>query len=58
MTRWTGIVVASPTGPGDEMASRLPGYLHPIAGRPLLWHTVSQIARAEPPPERVIVVGG
>ena len=58
MTRWTGIVVASAGGPDDEMASKLPGYLHPIAGRPLVWHTVSQIARAEPPAEQVVVVGG
>ena len=58
MKRWTGIVVASPAGPGDGMASRLPAYLHPIAGRPLAWHTVSQVARAEVPPDQVIVVGG
>jgi bifunctional N-acetylglucosamine-1-phosphate-uridyltransferase/glucosamine-1-phosphate-acetyltransferase GlmU-like protein len=58
MTRWTGIVVASSVAPGDGMQSSLPGYLHPIAGRPLLWHTVAQLARLDPPPERVIVVAG
>ena len=58
MTRWTGIVVAAPTGPDDEMVSRLPGCLHPIAGRPLVWHAVSQVARADSPPEQVVVVGG
>jgi bifunctional N-acetylglucosamine-1-phosphate-uridyltransferase/glucosamine-1-phosphate-acetyltransferase GlmU-like protein len=58
MTRWTGIIVASAAGGGDEMVSRLPSYLHPIAGRALVWHTVSEIARAEPRPERLIVVGG
>lgn len=58
MTRWTGIVVAAPAGPDDEMVSRLPGCLHPIAGRPLVWHAVSQVARADSPPEQVVVVGG
>ncbi|MBW3628735.1 MAG: hypothetical protein KY464_05480 [Gemmatimonadetes bacterium] len=58
MTRWTGIIVAAAGGPEDEMESRLPSYLHPIAGRPLVWHTVAEIARADPPPERLIVVGG
>jgi bifunctional N-acetylglucosamine-1-phosphate-uridyltransferase/glucosamine-1-phosphate-acetyltransferase GlmU-like protein len=58
MSRWTGIVVAAAATADDEMASRLPSYLHPIAGRPLVWHAVSELARAEPRPERLIVVGG
>lgn len=58
MTRWTGIVVASTAGTGDEMASSLPSYLHPIAGRPLIWHTVAGIVRSDPAPGKVVVVGG
>jgi hypothetical protein len=55
MTRWTGIVLALPAGE-DEMASRLSTYLHPVAGRPLIWHSVSALVGCEPPPQRVVVV--
>jgi bifunctional N-acetylglucosamine-1-phosphate-uridyltransferase/glucosamine-1-phosphate-acetyltransferase GlmU-like protein len=58
MTRWTGVVVASSAASEEEMMSRLPSYLHPVAGRPLIWHTVTSLARAELAPERIIVVGG
>jgi bifunctional N-acetylglucosamine-1-phosphate-uridyltransferase/glucosamine-1-phosphate-acetyltransferase GlmU-like protein len=58
MTRWTGIVVASSDPAEEAMVSRLPSYLHPIAGRPLIWHTVAAVARATPPPERIVIVGG
>lgn len=58
MTRWTGIVVASSGTPEEGMISRLPSYLHPIAGRPLIWHTVAELARSDPPPARILVVGG
>jgi len=58
MTRWIGVVVA-PSGVSSEgMVSRLPGYLHPVAGRPLVWHTVSMLAGIDPAPERVMVIGG
>lgn len=40
------------------MASRLPTHLHPVAGRPLVWHAVSTLVDASPAPERVVVVGG
>lgn len=33
------------------MASRLPTFLHPVAGRPLIWHTVSAILRSEATPD-------
>lgn len=38
------------------MRSRLPTYLHPVAGRPLLWHTVQALTVHERPPEEVLVV--
>jgi bifunctional N-acetylglucosamine-1-phosphate-uridyltransferase/glucosamine-1-phosphate-acetyltransferase GlmU-like protein len=56
MERWGGIVLAiSPPG-GDGMASRLLTCLHPVAGRPLVWHTVANLAAVDPRPERVVVV--
>ena len=58
MTRWTGIVVATSDAAADTMVSRLPSYLHPILGRPLIWHTVAAMARLDPAPDLVFVIGG
>lgn len=38
------------------MGSRLPTFLHPLAGRPLLWHALSALATADPPPSRLLLV--
>lgn len=38
------------------MVSRLPTYLHPIAGRPLVWHSLAALAEASVPPQRVLVI--
>lgn len=56
MARWTGIVLALPSSRPDGMMSRLPTYLHPIAGRPLVWHSAASFAELATPPERVLVV--
>lgn len=56
MARWTGIVLALPPSRPDGMASRLPTYLHPIAGRPLVWHAVAAFGESESPPSRVLVI--
>jgi bifunctional N-acetylglucosamine-1-phosphate-uridyltransferase/glucosamine-1-phosphate-acetyltransferase GlmU-like protein len=56
MTAWTGIVLALEPAGSDEMASRLMTCLHPVAGRPLIWHTVSSLAAVQPPPDRIYVV--
>lgn len=40
------------------MVSRLPASLHPVAGRPLVWHNVWLLAQLRPAPERVVVLGG
>ncbi len=53
-----GIVLALSESAGEAMASRLVTYLHPVAGRPLVWHSVAALAALDPPPERVLVVGG
>lgn len=58
MTRWTAVVVTAPEVGHDEMVSRLPTFLHPIAGRPLVWHTVAALARLQPAPARVVVSAG
>lgn len=56
MTRWLGIVLAPPAAESDAMVSRLPTVLHPIAGRPLVWHVAASVAAISPPPDRIVVV--
>ena len=43
-------------GKGERLASDIPKVLHPVAGRPLLWHTM-QVVRAARPDRIVVVVG-
>jgi hypothetical protein len=38
------------------MESRLMTCLHPVAGRPLIWHTLSSIAGLDPAPQQIQVV--
>ena len=40
------------------MVSRLAVSLHPVAGRPLVWHNVWLLTQLRPAPERVVVLGG
>jgi hypothetical protein len=40
------------------MVSRLAASLHPVAGRPLVWHNVWLLAQLQPAPELVVVLGG
>lgn len=56
MPAWTGVVLALGEAGSDDLASRLPAYLHPLAGRPLAWHAVH--AAAALAPGRVCVVAG
>lgn len=37
------------------MQSRLPVYLHPLAGRPLCWYAVRALASREPPPRAIVL---
>jgi hypothetical protein len=53
---WTGIVLARSEPADDRMASRLPTFLHPLAGRPLAWHAVSALAALHPAPSRILLV--
>ena len=43
-------------GKGKRLRSDLPKVLHPVGGRPILWHTL-QVVRAAKPSRIVIVVG-
>lgn len=56
MTAWIGVALATAPAGADAMDSRLPTYLHPMAGRPLYWHTLSALAAHDPPPPRLHVV--
>lgn len=56
MDGWAGIALAL-RGPREEaMRSRLPTYLHPLAGRPLAWHVLRAISEREPAPRRVLLL--
>jgi bifunctional UDP-N-acetylglucosamine pyrophosphorylase/glucosamine-1-phosphate N-acetyltransferase len=50
--RLAAIVMAA--GKGKRLKSRLPKVLHPICGRPVLWHVLRSVAGAKP--QQVIVV--
>jgi bifunctional UDP-N-acetylglucosamine pyrophosphorylase/glucosamine-1-phosphate N-acetyltransferase len=43
-------------GKGERLKSGIPKVLHPVCGRPLLWHTL-QVVRAAKPTRIVVVVG-
>ena len=43
-------------GKGERLRSDTPKVLHPVCGRPLLWHTL-QVVRAAKPDRTVVVVG-
>ncbi|HEX2188433.1 MAG TPA: hypothetical protein VHG51_06015 [Longimicrobiaceae bacterium] len=53
---WTGVVLARSEPADDRMVSRLPTFLHPLAGRPLAWHAVSALAGLRPAPARILLV--
>ena len=58
MTNWSAVVLAwSDVDGGGLMNSRLPAHLHPVAGRPLIWHTVHTLAQHRPRPAEVLIVG-
>lgn len=41
---------------GDLFRSSVPLYLHPLAGRPILWHALHALAATQPRPESVRVL--
>jgi bifunctional N-acetylglucosamine-1-phosphate-uridyltransferase/glucosamine-1-phosphate-acetyltransferase GlmU-like protein len=56
MGPWTGVVLPLTEPGSDDLNSSLPAHLHPVAGRPLVWHTVRAVASLRPAPVRVVVV--
>jgi hypothetical protein len=56
MAPWTGVVLALAEPGSGHLRSRLTTYLHPLAGRPLVWHAVQAVASLGP--ARVLVAGG
>jgi hypothetical protein len=57
MRSWTGIALARTSPGGDGMRSRLSTYLHPLAGRPLVWHSLSALAAVRPEAKRLLLIG-
>lgn len=51
---WRAVVAA--LDDGESFRSRVSVYLHPLAGRPLLWHVVSALLATSPPPGEVLVL--
>lgn len=58
MEAWSAVALALSEVGSDRMASRLSTYLHPVAGRPLLWHTLCTLSQLRPAPPQLVVVGG
>ncbi len=56
MSPWTGIVLARSAPADDRMESRLPTFLHPLAGRSLAWHALAALASLRPAPARLYLV--
>jgi hypothetical protein len=56
MSDWAGIALALRRPEDDGMGSRLPTYLHPLAGRSLAWHALRAMAVASPPPGKLLLV--
>ncbi|MFW6078826.1 MAG: hypothetical protein ACODAE_04350 [Gemmatimonadota bacterium] len=53
MGGWAGIALALRGSDADAMRSRLPTYLHPLAGRVLAWHVLRTVADLRPRPQRL-----
>jgi bifunctional N-acetylglucosamine-1-phosphate-uridyltransferase/glucosamine-1-phosphate-acetyltransferase GlmU-like protein len=58
MEGWTGVAFALALPGAGGLGSRLSKYLHPLAGRPLVWHALQRIAAVRPAPRALVVVGG
>jgi hypothetical protein len=55
MASWSGIVLALRRPEDDGLRSRLPTFLHPLAGRILAWHGLSAMAARRPAPRRLLL---
>ncbi|MGH7635371.1 MAG: hypothetical protein ACRENC_16670, partial [Gemmatimonadaceae bacterium] len=48
---WSAVVAA--LDDGDTFRSRVSVYLHPLAGRPIVWHVAMALANVAPPPREI-----
>jgi bifunctional UDP-N-acetylglucosamine pyrophosphorylase / glucosamine-1-phosphate N-acetyltransferase len=51
---WRAVVSA--LDEGERLRSSVSVYLHPLAGRPIIWHVVRALLETSPPPENVKVL--
>jgi bifunctional N-acetylglucosamine-1-phosphate-uridyltransferase/glucosamine-1-phosphate-acetyltransferase GlmU-like protein len=58
VARWAGIGLALRRPEDDELSSRLATYLHPLAGRSLVWHVVRALISSRPKPLQLLQVAG
>lgn len=58
MRRWTGIALALRRPDDDRLKSRLSTYLHPVAGRSLVWHVMHGVSTASSKPLQLLLVSG
>ncbi|MGH7483539.1 MAG: hypothetical protein ACRELV_15425, partial [Longimicrobiales bacterium] len=56
MRRWSGVALALRRPVDDQLQSRLSTYLHPLAGRTLVWHAVRAIGTVAHRPLQVLLV--
>lgn len=57
MREWCAIALALREPEDDALASRIPTYLHPLAGRTLTWHVLRAVAGLEPTASPLLLVG-
>lgn len=51
---WSAVVAA--LDDGDTFRSRVSVYLHPLAGRPIVWHVAMALADVTPPPQDIRIL--
>ncbi|MDQ6886768.1 MAG: NTP transferase domain-containing protein [Gemmatimonadota bacterium] len=51
---WNALIAALDAG--DKFRSTVSVYMHPLAGRPILWHILSTLGAMSPPPEEIRIV--
>lgn len=54
--KWSAVIAALEDG--GHFQSRVSVYLHPLAGRPILWHVARALAEVTPPPQEIRVLHG
>lgn len=56
MLAWAALALALRTPEQDALHSRLSTYLHPLAGRSLVWHILNSIAALRPAPSGIVLL--